>query len=52
MDEISCDENEAEKALLESNEKMEEMNPDLSFSEWLDEFLGKIGVEPEKNNFF
>ena len=31
---------------------MEEVNPDLSFSEWLDEFLGKNGIEPDKKNFF
>ena len=52
MDEISCDKNKAKKAFLETIEKMEEVNPDLSFSEWLDECLGKIGIEPEKKNIF
>ena len=51
MDEIGCDKNEAEKALLKANEKIKEVNTDLSVSEWLDECLGKIGMEPEKKNF-
>ena len=36
---------------LEAFAKTKDVNPDLSFSEWLDECLGKIGMEPEKKNF-
>ena len=52
MDETDCDKNEAEKAFLETMKKMEEVNQYLSFYECIDECLGKIGIEPEKKNFF
>ena len=48
MDETGYDKNEAEKAFLETMKKMEEVNQ----YEGIDECLGKIGIEPEKKNFF
>ena len=51
MDEFGCDINEAEKAFNYANEKMKEVNPDLSLPEQIDEYLGNFGLDFKKKDF-